>query len=269
VKYAFFGASAFVVLAACAAGAQAQTVVQVTPGNMQGWVDVTSENSNGGHASITNVAYDGNGSVAATGDRDRFALGGLAGLFGNPNTDGVGNNLGKLSDFTDLSFSYMVDPASVSGLNPLYGPALRIVFYSPDGVKDELVFEQAYQTGGYGSAAAAGSWNVTTDASLFYDLNASKIGDGHLINDDRTIAQWVADMGIGNDVVGGIYVGVGSGAGSGTLVHFDNIIAGGTEYKFDLSAAPEPATWALMIMGLGGAGAVLRRRKADAQTAAA
>ncbi|MBS0332829.1 MAG: PEPxxWA-CTERM sorting domain-containing protein [Proteobacteria bacterium] len=258
-------------MGALAVGAQAQTVVHVTPGNMQGWVDVTSENSNGGHAAITGVAYDGNGSVAATGDRDRFVLGGVAGLYGDPATDGLGNNLGKLSDFTNLSFSYMVDPTSVSSLYPLYGPALRIVFYDSNGVKDELVFEQAYQTGGYGSAAPAGTWNVTSDASLFYDLNATKVGNGSAINDDRTISQWVTDLGIGDDVVGGIYVGVGSGTGSGTLVHFDNIIAGDTEYKFDLSAGavPEPETWALMILGLGGAGAALRRRKATARPATA
>ena len=241
-----------------ASSAQAINVVQVTPGDMKGWVDVTSESSGGGHAEITGTAYDGNGSVAAHGDRDRFVLGGLYGLYGNPNTDGGVNNLGKLSDFTDLSFSYMVDPTSTSTINALYGPALRIVFYQGT-VKDELVFEHVYQAGGYGAAAVKGSWNVTTDQSTFYlKSNANE-------NIEMTMAQWVSSKNLGDAVVGGVYVGVGSGSGSGVFVHYDNIIAGGTEYKFDLSAAtaavPEPASWAMMISGFGLVGAAMRRRK--------
>lgn len=233
-------------------------VVQITPGDMHGWSDLTTESTGGGYAEITSTAYDGDGSVAAHGGRDRFVLGGLLGLYGNPNTDGGINNLGKLSDFTDLSFSYMVDPTSVSTINPLYGPALRIVFYQGN-VKDELVFEQAYQAGGYGAAAAKGSWNVTTDASTFYlKSNANE-------NIQMTMADWVSNMGLGNATVGGVYVGVGSGAGSDVFVHFDNIIAGGTEYKFDLNATsgavPEPASWALMLGGFGMVGGAMRSRR--------
>jgi hypothetical protein len=38
--------------------------------------------------------------------------------------------------------------------------------------------------------------------------------------------------------------------------------------SFELSAVPEPASWALMIMGFGGAGAALRRRRHTALSAA-
>lgn len=41
---------------------------------------------------------------------------------------------------------------------------------------------------------------------------------------------------------------------------FDNILATGTAKT--VSAAPEPATWAIMLMGFLGAGAMLRRRAA-------
>lgn len=40
-----------------------------------------------------------------------------------------------------------------------------------------------------------------------------------------------------------------------------------TAFSGDSSAAPEPAAWALTILGLGGAGASLRRRRAGALTA--
>ncbi|WP_255601949.1 PEPxxWA-CTERM sorting domain-containing protein [Polymorphobacter megasporae] len=240
-----------------ATAAQATNVVHVTPANMQGWSDVTSESGGGGNAEITGDAYDGNGSVAAHGDRDRFVLGGEFGLYGNPNTDGGVNNLGTLSNFTNLSFSYKVDSMSTSSINPLYGPALRIVFWQGN-VKDELVFEQAYQAGGYGAAAPKGTWNVTNTNSTFYlKSNGNE-------NNEKTLAQWVASNNLGGATVGGVYVGVGSGAGSGVFVHYDDIIAGANEYKFDLSAAaaavPEPATWAMMIGGFGFVGASMRRR---------
>ncbi|QYE33556.1 PEPxxWA-CTERM sorting domain-containing protein (plasmid) [Polymorphobacter sp. PAMC 29334] len=152
----------------------------------------------------------------------------------------------------------MVDPLSTSpNVNALYGPALRIVFYQ-GLVKDELVFEQAYQAGGYSSAAAQGTWNVTNTNSTFYLKS-----NGHE-NTQMTMADWVSSKGFGDAKVGGIYVGVGSGVGPDVFVHYDNIIAGGTEYKFDLSAAsgavPEPASWALMICGFGFVGASMRRR---------
>ena len=38
------------------------------------------------------------------------------------------------------------------------------------------------------------------------------------------------------------------------------LLASGTATG-DLPAVPEPATWALMILGFGGAGAMIRRRK--------
>ena len=234
-------------------------VIQVTPSNMQGWEDVVSESSNGGHAEITGLAYDGNGSVAAHGDRNRFVLGGLAGLYGNPNTPGATNNLGALSSFTDLGFSYSVDLTSApTAANALYGPALRIVFYQ-GAVKDELVFEQAYQAGAYGAAAAKGDWNVTNSASTFY---LKSLGNE---NTQMTMSDWISSRGFGDAKVGGIYVGVGSGVGKDVFVHYDNIVAGGNTYKFDLSASggavPEPASWAMMLGGIGLVGGAMRRRR--------
>ncbi len=35
-----------------------------------------------------------------------------------------------------------------------------------------------------------------------------------------------------------------------------------TNYAFTGSATPEPATWAMMIIGFGAAGSMIRRRKA-------
>lgn len=41
-----------------------------------------------------------------------------------------------------------------------------------------------------------------------------------------------------------------------------------TDFGFRVASVPEPATWAMMIMGFGGLGAVMRRRRGEAATTA-
>ncbi|MDB5195318.1 MAG: hypothetical protein JWO84_502 [Parcubacteria group bacterium] len=233
--------------------AQANTVTVTTLDGSQGWSSPPSENTGGGSATITATPIDGNGSMAVTGDRSRVAYGGLIGLFGNPTV--FGNNLGTVSQFADLSFSYEIDPTSVSALDPKYSPALRLVFWN-GVVKDELVYEAAYQPGGYSSEGAIGSLNVTDSNSFFYLKSENNV------NHAMSISSWLgANPSLSNDIVGGFYVGVGSSAGSSYLAHVDDVIANGTKYNFEVAGVPEPASWAMMIMGFGVAGTMLRSNK--------
>jgi len=53
------------------------------------------------------------------------------------------------------------------------------------------------------------------------------------------------------------------GAGVHTITLHGAVVKGPASYSgtLNIAAVPEPATWAMMIMGFGGMGAVLRRRK--------
>lgn len=249
---ALFAAASVVTIGGTAA--QAGTVVVTTLNGSQGWSSPASENSGGGSAAITSTPIDGDGSLAMTGDRSRVVFGGLTGLYGNPNAPGATNNLGSISQFTDLGFSYEIDPASVSLLDPKYSPSLRLEIWNGN-TRDELVYEAAYQPGGYGSEGAIGALNTTDSSAQFY---LKSEGDP---NDARTISNWLAtDPSLAGDVVGGFYVGVGSGPGPDYLAHIDDITADGVTYNFE-TPVPEPASWALMILGFASAGLILRRRR--------
>ena len=234
--------------------AHAGTVVVTTLNGSQGWSSPAGEDTGGGTAAITNTPIDGTGSLAVTGDRSRVVFGGLAGLYGNPAAQGATNNLGTVGQFTDLAFSYEIDPTSTSLLDPKYTPSLGLTIWD-NGTRDQLIYEGAYQTGGYGAEGAIGTLNVTSSSSLFYLKSEGNP------NDARTISDWLtSDPSLANYLVGGFYVGVGSSVGSGYLAHVDDVVANGTTYNFEL-AVPEPASWALMILGFGSAGVMLRRRR--------
>lgn len=240
------GAAALAGAALFATAASASTVI-VTPGNPQGWSNPAGENGNGtGHSEITGSApRSGNGSLELHGDRTRWVLGDLY---------SSASDLGLFSDFVDLSFEYMIDAGSISSCcDQKYSPALRMIVWD-DGVKKDFVWEQAYQTGGYGAAGALGTWNTTDATGTFYRNGTSEL-------DQRTLASWGSTLGA-NAYVGAIYIGVGSGIGAGYTAYADNVTANGTTYNFE--TVPEPALWASMIMGFGVAGGALRRQRARA-----
>lgn len=228
------------------------TIVNVTATDgSQGWVSPPGENSGGGSATITSVSHDGDGALAVTGDRSRFTFGDMYGT-------SASTSLGTVSQFADFSFSYMVDPLSTTALDPLYSPALRLVFVNDSGVRDELVYEAAYQPGGYGSTLPNGSWITTNMNSTFWLKSNNPNGE----NINHSITDWSTTL--GNNKVVGFYVGVGSSASSNYLAHVDQVIGNGTTYNFALpggGAVPEPSSWALMILGFGGAGSALRSRR--------
>jgi hypothetical protein len=241
-RHSISAAAAAVILIGAGA-AQANTVV-VTPGGA--WTNPVGENGGGGSSAITNTAArSGNGSVEMFGDRTRFVLGNLY---------SPASNLGLLSGFTDLAFDYMLATDSTSNLGPDYTPALRVTFWD-HGVKDEFVWEAAYN-GLYGTLDN-GVWYSTNSSSTFYKKSLGNENNQH------TLTDWLG--GVSADAyVSAVYFGVGSSVGSGYHTFADNVVANGTTYNFETAgsgAVPEPATWAMMVLGFGAIGSLVRGQR--------
>lgn len=122
--------------------------------------------------------------------------------------------------------------ASISTLNNTYFKTFSFYMGSPD------TFNHV-------------SFRVFSNNTLLTTLTGEDIWDGMDPNEDNGDQEW------GNR----IYYNFGS-----DMVTRIEFTSTGQSFEFDGLAAtvavPEPGTWALMIMGFGGAGAMLRRRKA-------
>ena len=228
-----------------ASTAQASTVV-VTPTAMDGWTNPAGDNTGGGHSDITGaVARNGNGSLEMFGDRTRF----------------VRPTWVALADVLSLTYDWRVAGNSVSNLDPDLTPALRLNII--DGAQgSSLIWEGAYN-GLYGTVNAD-TWYSTTSSSTFYKRLSG--GPGGTENVERTISAWLSAYSA-NAFVSSISVGVGSSAGAGYHAFADNVTlattGGSTTWNFEANggAVPEPASWALMLMGFASLGAMLRRAR--------
>ena len=211
------------------------------------------ENTGGGTAAVTTtVARSGNGSLEMTGDRTRTQVG----IQYAPFT----TNLGALADVTGLTFDWRIAGDSTNPYNVDYTPALRLLIQ--DGAtRKELIWEGAYN-GTYGNTARD-TWYSSSANDLFYITGGS-------VNAGQTIAQWASQL--TGATVSGFSVGVGSGATTGYHAFADNVTlsttGGSTTYNFEAAtgAVPEPATWAMMILGMGAVGFMLRSAKRRSQT---
>ncbi|BAK66004.1 hypothetical protein SLG_13290 [Sphingobium sp. SYK-6] len=231
------------------------------------WGSLPGENTGGGDAYISSAApRSGNGSLELVGDRTRVQTGYQ---YGGP---GVATNLGLLSDVLSLVFDWQV---AADSARQTYTPALRLMVQ--DGAqRSELIWEGAYNpgVGGLASANPTGAWYRTNSTDVFWQF-ATGLGpneDGGMLQ-LHTITDWAASNYYSDAAyVTAISVGAGSGATLGYHAFVDNVTftttGGSTTYNFEMQApVPEPATWAMMIGGLGLVGASMRRRSTKVQFA--
>lgn len=244
-------ALSFTIIAAAVLTATPVSAAEVLVNSVAGlpsatqWGTLPGETTGTAAVTVT-VPKSGLGSLELTGDRSRVQLGIQ---YADART-----NLGNLSDVNSLTFDWRIAGDSISGYNVDYTPALRLLIQ--DGsVRKELIWEGVYN-GTYGHTSRD-TWYTSTANDLFYITG----GTG---NDGKTIADWASIL--TGATVSGISVGAGSGALTTYHAFADNVTlntdSGSTTYNFEpaVSAAPEPGTWAMMLVGFGGAGFAMRRR---------
>jgi len=200
------------------------------------------------------------------------------------------------SAFADI---VMVDPSTIQGDNVLFGGSTQTgvdVFGTTTG-PETVAFEGTSHGGNIirangGQARLEGALNTTTPQpndtytldSLFFHLNGFDTFNNlefNLFGGDATAATFTVV-----DNQGEVTTFSGNALGNGqnrfgfqgingqSIRNFTISFTGGgvgdiRQIRLDeVIAVPEPATWALMIAGFGGAGALLRRRRQQTGAAA-
>lgn len=252
-------ASAALLLVAASFSVQAAEII-VTPGNAS-WA---ADGSSGSSTITATMPRSGNGSVEMRGDRTRF--------FGLGNPFDQNSDLGRLSDLSKLVFDWAIAADSSTSFDPDYTPALRVHIWD-NGVRSELIWEGAYN-GTYGNTIRD-TWYTSGANDVFWRFQNTGAGAGPTYQPGgttyvfNTIDGW-GDSGYysANAKIAAFSIGVGSGASNLYHAFADNVTVGltdgsSTTYNFEVRAAavPEPASLALVGLGLLGAAAGRRKRK--------
>ncbi|WP_294045003.1 PEPxxWA-CTERM sorting domain-containing protein [Sphingomonas sp.] len=210
----------------------------------------------------TNYARNGNGSAYFNQTQAQTGKADLQYYFGS---NGAVSPI-ALSSLTSYSYDYLRD-ASSTATNYLT-PVLRLNILKDGVFAGTLIWEAAYNLGTGPSATntwLTGSGDLNT--GLFWTNNALLGPTNATAGGTKTLAQWIADNAGSQLSVYGIQVGFGSGW-DGTFtgaVDNVNVAFGQTAYSSNFevatAAVPEPATWAMMMLGFGAMGAALRSRR--------
>ena len=153
-------------------------------------------------------------------------------------------------------------------------------FASPDQgafIYESIFADYSGSPGTVGGATALGvaRYAFTVDVSTIATVDYSLFFDGNVTNPTIRISQNNVDVFRINPTSSGQVVSTAFGPGNYEL--FVNISAGASSSSVDSTASrsgriafafvdagvPEPATWAMMIGGIGAAGGAVRRRKAN------
>ncbi len=268
----FLAASAAAVLMPFAAQA-----AEITPGNLQGWK--AANVSNGGSVAITGT-YTPPG--AGQDGSLRFTT-----PVSNSKADYVYSLAGKgvtLADIANGAISFDYYRSSTSNVAGHFLPALRFSFTNAEGKGGYLIWEGVYNgvgtvtTDSWQTATLTGDFFYQRTANYFMGFPVGTTTDAQVYN--KTLADYLGGavytgsggrktyaLGAGT-VINALEIGVGSGWGGRFDGAVDNVAIdlgskGKISANFQLNAAPavpEPATWAMMMLGFGIVGYSLRRK---------
>lgn len=215
----------------------------------------------------TDYARSGNGSAYFNSTQGDTGKGDLLYVFGN---NGAVAPV-ALSTLTSASFDFYRAGSSTTDAN--FAPVLRLDMLKDGIFAGSLVFENVYQAQ---TTAPVDSWTTLTanlGTGIWWATNASLGPTFASANGgQKTLAQWIADNTGSNLSVYGLEIGIGSGwngqffgAADNVDVNFSGGRAVNSNFEVAATAAvPEPATWAMMLVGFGGIGFAMRRRSKSA-----
>ncbi|HVF95101.1 MAG TPA: PEPxxWA-CTERM sorting domain-containing protein [Sphingomonas sp.] len=172
-----------------------------------------------------------------------------------------------LSSLTSVSYDFY--RSSTSTVDANLTPVFRFDIFEDANFAGSLVFENVYQSQ---SAAPVNTWTTLTASlsnGIFWATNA-RLGPTFASADggQKTLDAWIA-ANEGTLRVTGVSIGAGSGWNNGIFAGgIDNVnfaFSGGptNNFNFEVAAAavPEPATWAMMLVGFGMVGGAVRTRR--------
>lgn len=178
-----------------------------------------------------------------------------------------------LGNITNVGYDVFRDSASTT--SGWFVPAFRLSYQTAGGQTGYLIYESVYN--GYPTAGPylpSNTWNDLDITGANFWMRA--FGPSRTIEDyDVTLAEWAGGFastrgGVSsqlldaNTSITGIEIGVGSGWGNSFRGAVDDVrLSFGADQisaNFEPNAVPEPAAWAMMVLGFGLVGSAMRRR---------
>ena len=212
----------------------------------------------------TDYARSGNGSAYFNSTQGDTGKADLINYFG---TNGALAPV-ALSTLTSASFDFYRAGTSTTDAN--FAPVLRLDMLKDGKSAGSLVFENVYQQQ---MASPVDSWTTLTanlNSGIFWATNAALGPTFAAANGgQKTLAQWMTDNAGSTLSVYGLEIGIGSGWSNQFYGAVDNVnvaFSGGRsvnsnfEVAAQAGAVPEPASWAMLILGVGAVGGAMRRR---------